>query len=428
VDLSDLPVIDGHCHPLLANFQVAEGAPDADIERYRSLLTESEDEEMATVHAASAVSYRRLLRALGSKFGVDAELGPDAEVKFAVEVGHGTEPGTHPGGQAPAGRPEWWRIGTYERRVLAARSPFTPAQLAGKLLGEANLEALLVDTGYPPADQAMPLDELGSATGVAVHEILRLEPLMEHLLARPLTLAEVEEALREIVRRAPDGGVVGLKSIVAYRSGFHLGTHSSEAFRDRAWRQIVTERMETGRVHLSGHIDKAILDHLLLAALSEAARLGLPVQFHVGYGDADVDLQAANPLGLRSLFEDPSYRTLPVVLLHGCWPYTREGAFLSALYGNAYLDVSYAIPYLSQAEQRAMTAAALAAAPLSKVLYSSDGVRLPELHWLGARDGRAALGSVLEEMVVDGDLDAQEALRAAEAILAGNVRRLYGLG
>jgi hypothetical protein len=74
----------------------------------------------------------------------------------------------------------------------------------------------------------------------------------------------------------------------------------------------------------------------------------------------------------------------------------------------------------------AMTRGALAAAPFTKVMYSSDGARIPELHWLGARDGRRALSAALGELVADGDLDVGEARRAGERILHDNAFELYG--
>ncbi len=150
------------------------------------------------------------------------------------------------------------------------------------------------------------------------------------------------------------------------------------------------------------------------------------MQFHVGYGDPDVDLRKASPLELREVLEEPAYRGAPVVLLHGCWPYFREGAYLASVYENVYLDLSYAIPFLSVREMTSMTRAALGTAPFGKLMYSSDGARVPELHWLGARDGRRALGTVLGELVADGELDADEAHDAARRVLGGNAWRLYG--
>jgi hypothetical protein len=59
-------------------------------------------------------------------------------------------------------------------------------------------------------------------------------------------------------------------------------------------------------------------------------------------------------------------------------------------------------------------------------MYSSDGARVPELHWLGSHDGRRALSIALGELVADGDLDAGEARRAGERILRDNAFELYG--
>lgn len=75
-----------------------------------------------------------------------------------------------------------------------------------------------------------------------------------------------------------------------------------------------------------------------------------------------------------------------------------------------------------------MTRAALAAAPTNKLMYSSDGARVPELHWLGARDGRRLLGEVLGELIDDGDLTQKQARRAGEQVLRDNARAVYGLG
>ncbi len=97
------------------------------------------------------------------------------------------------------------------------------------------------------------------------------------------------------------------------------------------------------------------------------------------------------------------------------------------VYQNAYLDLSYAIPLLGYGEMLAFTRQALGVAPSSKLLYSSDGTGTPELHWMGAHDGRRVLGEVLGEMVGHGELSVSEAEAVGEAVLRGNATRLYGL-
>ena len=56
-----------------------------------------------------------------------------------------------------------------------------------------------------------------------------------------------------------------------------------------------------------------------------------------------------------------------------------------------------------------------------------DAVGLPEQHWLGAVRGRRALGAALGDMVILGDMSANEARRLAHLILHENSERIYAL-
>ena len=118
---------------------------------------------------------------------------------------------------------------------------------------------------------------------------------------------------------------------------------------------------------------------------------------------------------------------MPVVLLHECYPYTREGGYLAPVYENVSLVLSYGIPLLGYVEMLAFTRQALGVAPSSKLLYSSDGIVVPELHWMSAMDGRRVIGAALGEMVEHGELTLAEAEAAGEGILRTNAKRLYRL-
>jgi hypothetical protein len=130
-----------------------------------------------------------------------------------------------------------------------------------------------------------------------------------------------------------------------------------------------------GRVHLAA---KPLTDYLLVRALEIAERQGLPVQFHTGFGDADLDLREATPLHLRPLFESGRYARVPFVLLHASYPYVRELGYLAAIYPNVYADVGLAVPHLA-AEVPAMLRQLLGIAPTTKVVYSSDASQISEL-------------------------------------------------
>jgi predicted TIM-barrel fold metal-dependent hydrolase len=264
--------------------------------------------------------------------------------------------------------------------------------------------------------------ELGELGGCRTEPVLRLEVLMESLLAGYDTLAATEEALTAALEDVRAGGHVALKSIAAYRTGLDIREWSRE--------EAEASFREYHRSALNGFtrlVHKPLLDSLLHVAFALAADQEVPVQFHVGYGDADTDLLLGNPLHLRAVLGKPNYRALPVVLLHECYPYTRQGGYLAAVYENVYLDLSYGIPLLGYGEMLGFTRQALGVAPTSKLVYSSDGIGVPELHWMSAIDGRRVLGEVLGELVAYGETSLTEAEAAGESIVRGNAIRLYRL-
>jgi predicted TIM-barrel fold metal-dependent hydrolase len=150
------------------------------------------------------------------------------------------------------------------------------------------------------------------------------------------------------------------------------------------------------------------------------------VQFHTGFGDADLDLREANPLHLRPLLESGRYTNVPFVLLHASYPYVRELGYLTAIYPNVYADVGLAIPHLA-AEIPTMLRQLLGLAPTSKVVYSSDASQIPELFWLAARWGRRGLALALDELIALGALDPDDGLAVARQVLGENAAGVYGL-
>jgi predicted TIM-barrel fold metal-dependent hydrolase len=376
VDLRHVPVVDNHCHGILRsqNFD--------DLASWRRAFTESADPGMQREHVASTAFYRRLIRTLAEFFGCE----PDEET------------------------------------VLAARAQRDPPELTAELLRAANIETLLIDTGYPPPEAVLQGADLARLGDCRTEPMVRLETLMERLLAEHDSLEEAKEALAAALYDVRGQGYVALKSIAAYRTGLNVREWPAE----EAVASLREFRLAAGEgpARLA---HKPLVDTLLHVAFAEAARQEVPLQFHVGYGDADTDLLLGNPLHLRAVLERQEYRSMPVVLLHECYPYTREGGYLAAIYENVYLDLSYGIPLLGYGEMLSFTHEALGVAPISKLLYSSDGIGVPELHWMSAIDGRHVLGQALEELVAHGELSIAEAEAAGEDVLRGNAVRLYRL-
>ena len=376
VDLTQVPLVDNHCHGIQRDQTFG------DISNWRRAFTESADPGMPREHVPTTSFYRRLVRTL-AEF-LDCE---------------------------PA-----------EEYVFAARSGKDGRELSGALLRAANVEALLVDTGFPPPEEVVPVPELGLMGDCRAEPMLRLETLMEELLAEHDSLDEVWEALAAALDDVRGQGFVALKSIAAYRTGLDIREWPRKEAEDsfHEYRRSAGE----GQARL---VHKPLLDTLLHVAFVRAALQEVPVQFHVGYGDADTDLLLGNPLYLRPVLQRSDYRGMPVVLLHECYPYTRQGGYLAAVYENAYLDLSYGIPLLGYNEMLSFTRAALGVAPSSKLMYSSDGIGVPELHWISAIDGRRVLGEALGEMVFHGELSLSEAEAVGQNVLRANATRLYGL-
>ncbi|HEY1387793.1 MAG TPA: amidohydrolase family protein [Ktedonobacterales bacterium] len=377
LDLTDIPVIDEHCH----GFFLAQQP--GDVMAWRRHFTESADESIWQEHVPSTLFYHRLMRELAEFFGCEAT----------------------------------------ESALLEARSRYQSDDLIRAFLQAGNIEMLLIDRGYPAAELLLPDAEVGALSGCRMGAFLRLENLMQELIAKHDTLDGVVEALRAALADVRAQGYVGLKSIVAYRTGLDIRWWD-QAEADASFAQARKEVDNQGHLRLQ---HKPLLDTLLHVTFTEAAKQALPVQFHTGYGDTDADMLLANPLHLRAVLEYQPYRGMRVVLLHECYPYTRQGGYLAAVYEHVYLDLSYGIPFLSYGEMVAFTRAALGVAPTSKLLYSSDAVGIPELHWISARDGRRILGQALGESVAYGDLTLSEAETAARAILHDNAVRLYRL-
>jgi uncharacterized protein len=377
IDFTHVPLADNHCHGIYHTQRPV------DLSLWRQHFTESRDPAMRSTHVATTLFYLRLLHAMAEFFGCEDK----------------------------------------EDVILATRQKYEDRNLIRNYLQVANFEVLFLDKGYPPQGTLLSDTDHAELANCRVAPMLRVEPLMQDLIAKYNTLSDVIEALKIALQDIRAQGYVALKSIAAYRTGLDIRSWDHDDI-VAAFAEARREVEMQGVVYLT---HKPLLDTLLHVTFTEAARQELPMQFHTGYGDADANMLLANPLHLRTVLERKEYRAIPVVLLHESYPYTREGAYLAAVYENVYFDLSYGIPFLGYNEMLQFTRAAFDVAPYSKLLYSSDGVGVPEIHWLSARDGRNILGTVLGERVANGELGDAEAEMIGTAVLRDNALRLYGI-
>ncbi len=285
-----------------------------------------------------------------------------------------------------------------------------------RFLGSAGVTDFFVDGGYR-ADELLGNEPLAQASRGRVHEVLRLESLAESVArsCQPDEFADTFAAI--LAERSP--AAVALKSVVAYRYGFDLppGPPEPEEVRDGS-RRWFEEANSSGQWRLADPV-------LLRFVLHTAAQLGRQLQLHAGLGDPDIRLHRADPALLTGFVENIQPTGTTVMLLH-CWPYHRQAAYLASVYPHVYLDVGLALNHVGPSA-RTVLAETMELAPYQKLLYSSDGFGLAELHYLGALRFRRGVAGVLDGWVAAGEMGGDYAAWIAHAVGADNARRVYGL-
>ncbi|HVU13103.1 MAG TPA: amidohydrolase family protein, partial [Phototrophicaceae bacterium] len=305
--------------------------------------------------------------------------------------------------------------------VFAARNALPLQTLANGMWNDTNSETLLIDYGFRGTENYTP-EEQAALFNQKIELLLRLETFAQELILQYSTFGQMLDAFVAGVEGARASGHVGLKSIIAYRTGLDIDwVTRDDAI--RAYGLIKDQADREGRIRIA---NKPFNDFLVLTALEIANRQEMPIQFHTGFGDTDVDLIKANPLYMRPILQSDKFRQVPFVLLHASYPYVRELGYLAAMYPNVYMDISLAIPFITTEIPR-MIHEALGLTPITKIMYSSDAFSIPEIFWLANRWGRAALERVLGEIVQVGALTEAQARRAGEQILNANAKRVYGL-
>jgi predicted TIM-barrel fold metal-dependent hydrolase len=297
---------------------------------------------------------------------------------------------------------------------LARRTELGPREVQRRFLRAAGTDVFCVDTGYAPDRITTPL-EIAEAAGGTSYEVVRLEGVAESVQAAGVEPDAYAEAFRtaalEAVRRP---GVVAVKSVAAYRTGFDLDpARPSEAAVTEAARRWLSR---------GGRLDDPVLvRHLLWTAVD----LGLPLQLHTGFGDNDIRLHRVDPARLTDWLHLTA-GTIPVLLLH-CWPYQRQAAYLAAVFEQVYLDVGLTLHHVGPARAGAVLAEALEITPFRKMLYSSDAYGVAEFFHLGALAFRQGLAELLQERVDADELSLPDALRIARWTGRDNALRVYRL-
>lgn len=283
------------------------------------------------------------------------------------------------------------------------------------LFSAAGLKGLVLDPGWDLGATTAEAGKFSEMVNLPVRPILRLEPIIDRLIAAGAGPKEIQDEIDDTMRAAPASGYFGFKTIIAYRTG--LAVDPSVTL-DQAGESL---RLSEGLpVRRRG---KALRDMLLRRALGIAAELGLPFQIHTGYGDSDIRLVEANPILLEELLRSKEGCAATILLIHGSYPWHDELAYLTVAKTNVYAELSQ-FNIFSPATIADRMERILEFAPTAKVLCGTDGHGAPETYWFAALMIQEAWSRVRTKWASAGAR--QSWLEEVEAaIFDGNTSRMY---
>jgi uncharacterized protein len=366
--LDGLPLVDHHCHGIVRS--------SLDRPAFEALLTEAE------------------------------RAGPLHGSLFDTQVGMGVRAICPPLLDLPRFAPA--------DEYLERRAALGPDEVARRMLAATGISDYLVDTGFLPQVLTSPA-QLSGYSGARAHEIVRLETTAEEVLARADPSAFADAFRAELHERARTA--LGAKSIAAYRVGLDLDPARPS---DGEVSEAAAAAVRNGT---SGRIADGTLTRFFVWT---AVDLGLPLQFHVGYGDADVDLHRCDPLLLTPLLRATAGSGVPVMLLHN-YPFHRSAGYLAQVFDHVFVDVGLALHNVGTRAE-AVLAELLELAPFGSVLFSSDAFGLAEIYAVNTALFRRALAAFLDDGIAREFWPRAEAERIAAMICSGNARRTYRLG
>ena len=384
--MSEHPVVDSHCHAFL---------PEKETESFEQYLTLA-DHPVPKEDMVNTFLYRQVVRELSRVLNFK---GRHEEI---VE----------------------------ERRKRYKQDPVGYIKL---LFEDANIDTLLVDTGYPAEEfsgYSIDLKDFSKLVPSGVREIFRIDLVVYDLLKSQVPFDVAVEQFHEQTRSAVKNGAVGLKSVIAYRTGLEIQRSAEEEVRG-VYDKFIAEARSGKSVRdilssRSKHV-KIVYDYFVFLGVEDSVELDVPFQMHVGMGDAPfIDLRIANPILMHDLINDESAKNAKIVLTHGGYPYIEEAAFLVNAYPNVFLDLSETIPFISIGIKEKLLNL-FEMAPTTKLMYGSDGYNIPELHWISSIQTKRALSAALNELLESKEIDEDWAHEIAKDFLSENAKRIYKL-
>jgi len=179
-----------------------------------------------------------------------------------------------------------------------------PEQYIKMLFDDARIDMILLDTGYPSevfTGYSVDSGVFSKIVPSEIKTIFRIDNVVVDLVQKYSSLNDAIEKFQQIVDNAvKNNGAVGLKTVIAYITGLEVQRHPlnevSSSYKNMAekaksaesWQSILTPSKEV----------KAVMDHFVFLTAEKSVELDVPLQIHVGMGDAPIiDLRIANLSG-----------------------------------------------------------------------------------------------------------------------------------
>jgi predicted TIM-barrel fold metal-dependent hydrolase len=213
--------------------------------------------------------------------------------------------------------------------------------------------------------------------------------------------------------------LIALKSVIGYYTGLDIRKLSENNVRKGYYAYLADSEDRSA--------EKTIRDHIFFLSAGLCKQYDFPLQVHTGMGDTPIcDLRETNPLNLQTSLNDEICLNTRIVLLHTGYPFVCESGLLVNHYPNLYLDISSMVPYAGIAVETKLLEL-FEMAPMSKILYGSDGGGIPEHAWFAAVYFKEVLAKVLETLIHKNLISQEFAMNTASLILSENVKRVYNL-
>ncbi|KAL2023766.1 hypothetical protein VTK56DRAFT_1033 [Thermocarpiscus australiensis] len=323
-------------------------------------------------------------------------------------------------------------VAAIEQKRLDSLEDWTAECLAG-------IETILVDDGLDNEEDAHPYPWHDDYTRSRCKRIVRIEKVAADIIHRLGSTPDASIPMGEdvfdkwvhefdslIVTAIDDPDVVAFKSVICYRTGLDIATEVDESDARAAFAGLAAQSalQSLERLHEKS-LNDLVVHRTARLIRDSPSRQKKPIQFHTGLGDNDLSLPKASPSHLQEFIR--AYPTVPIVLLHAGYPFTRETGYLASVYANVYADIGEVFPCVSQDGQERILREMLELCPWSKIMWSTDGHWFPETYLLAMIQMREVFETVLCDYVRKGHIGWRAAVNLVRDVLFKNANKLYHL-